>query len=486
MRLSLDVGFRLFDDAQLERLLQKALLVLRQTPFHIQGNDEFYDYLTTFGCLVEGEYTRFPPAVIDKVMARCAEEKRKALAARQAEAGSKIAPKEVTAFTHGQALSICDLETNRLRPATVEDLTRWCHVVDELGIPARQHPSMIPTDVPLAAADFHAFATIILNSLRPHCVSVYSVRMLPFFIEACKIAKGSLEAVKAEPVFVAKAWVTSPFMLDRENIEIALAAKRQLGIPFTFGHMPVAGTSTPIGVTGALVQNTAESLAISALRLAVENLPHGITGSSAVMDMKHGFPRSFGPDLFLHGLAGMEMDDYLYRGYSGMRAHGFVGAGASLVSAQSIFEKACGYAFSAMSGARDFGVGSLAFSDVASPVQLMIDLELVELIRHMFREVSVDEEHIDLESILSTTQTGGRYLEGENTFRFFREESWLPTLLDYQAYLAWAENPFDMIAEARHRARELYARAGNRCPLAADRQKAIRSLMAEANALVRP
>jgi trimethylamine--corrinoid protein Co-methyltransferase len=485
MRLSLDVGFRLFDDAQLERLLQKALTVLRQIRFRIQGADEFFDYLTTYGCIVEKEYVRFPSAVIDKVLARCAEEKRKALAARQEQAGTTTAHGEITAFTHGQALRICDLETNRLRPATVQDLTRWCHVVDELGILTRQHPSMIPTDVPIESADFHAFATILLNSRRPGCVSVYSVKMLPFFIEACRIAKGSLEAVKADPVFAAKAWVTSPFMLDRENIEIALAAKRQLGMPLTFGHMPVAGASTPIGVAGALVQNTAESLALSALRLAVENQPHRITGSAAVMDMKHGYPRQFGPDLFLHGLAGMEMDDYLYRGYAGIRANGFVGAGASLVSVQSVFEKACGYAFRATCGARDFGVGCLAFSDVASPVQLILDLELVEMIRRMFREVSVDDEHIDLENILNTTRAGGRYLESENTFRFFQEECWLPTLLNYQAYMTWAENPFDMIAEARNRARDIYTKAVNHCPLTDDQQKAIHSLIAEANALVR-
>jgi trimethylamine:corrinoid methyltransferase-like protein len=95
---------------------------------------------------------------------------------------------------------------------------------DALGIESRAHPTFIPADAPVASADFHAFATIILNSRRPWRVSVYGAKMLPFFIEACRIAKGSLDAVKQDPVFAAKAWVTSPFMLDRENIEVAMDA----------------------------------------------------------------------------------------------------------------------------------------------------------------------------------------------------------------------------------------------------------------------
>jgi trimethylamine--corrinoid protein Co-methyltransferase len=479
MKLSIKTEVELFSAAQLEQLLQKALHVLRQSVFRVQGTDEFFDLVRAFGCEVDGESLRFPPRVIERVVARCAEEKTKALAESQ----SSPTDAEVTMFTHGQALHICDLESNELRPALEADLAQWCHAVDELGIPERMHPTFIPTDVQVGAADFHAFATIILNSRRPHPVSVYSARMLPFFVEACRIAKGSLEAVKREPVFVTKAWVASPFMLDRENVEIAMDARRLVGAPLTFGHMPVVAASTPVTIAGALVQNTAESLALSAIRLAVDNLPQPIGGSSAVIDMSSGFCRQFGPDYLLHRVAGQEMDEYLYGGRRAVSAWGWCGCGAATVSMQAVAERALGMAFGAAMGARAFGVGSLAFSDVGSPVQLLIDRELVGYVQQLLRDVSIDEERIGMEAILSTIPSGGRYLESSHTADYFRQECWLPQLFDYRAFHVWARDSADLIAKARGKARELYQRACNHCPLDDNSQRALRGLLREADAV---
>jgi len=244
-------------------------------------------------------------------------------------------------------------------------------------------------------------------------------------------------------------------MLDRENIDMAMDARRLLGKPVEFGHMPVAGSSTPVTVVGALVQNTAESLAISALRLAIDDLPQNITGSSAMTDMRHGFPRQIGPDLFLHFVAGREMHDYLYTGKRRSHGWGWCGAGAATVSAQSILEKSMSFGLATAMGARSFGVGSLAFSDVGSPVQLIIDLELAEYARKMFREVNVDDEHMGLDEILQTAPTGGRYLATMNTAQFFRESCWLPSLCDFRPFAAWNNHPNDIIANARKKALEM-------------------------------
>ena len=473
MRLSIQSRASLFDENELKRILDAALGVFRQVPFTVQAPDEFLDAVSAFGCRIEGEKVFFPDRVVDKVLARC-ERERRAWEPREAAAPAP----DVSVFTHGQALHVCDPETNALRSATTADLASWCHLVEALGITSRSHPTFIPNDGPVGSCDLRAFVTILLNSSTAHRVSVYSARMLPFFLAAC-------EATGSEQVFAAKAWVTSPFVLDRENVEIGLAARRLTGKPFEFGHMPVAGASTPIGVAGALVQNTAESLAISALRLALDDLPQPITGTSAIMDMRHGFPRQIGPDLFLHRLAGIEMDDYLYR-RPGARscAWGWTGAGAATVSAQSVMEKALGVGMAWALGARSFGVGSLAFSDVGSPVQLVLDLELVEYVRGMLREVASDGEHLGLDTILEVAPRGGRYLETLHTAQFFREECWLPGLCDYRAFMAWANQPGDLIAKARDKALSVQRSAPNPCPLDDQTQQSLRDILAEADRLV--
>jgi trimethylamine--corrinoid protein Co-methyltransferase len=472
---------RLFDDATLQRLLDQALIVLREVPFRVQGTDEFFDYLTVFGCQVDGECVRCPQPVIDQVLERCVTMREAALAARPPE-GQWLPTAPFSIFTHGQALHICDLETNQLRPACEGDLASWCHLVDALGITRREHPTFIPTDVPLTTSDLHAFVTIALNSRKPHRVSVYSAQTLPYFIEAAQVVLGSLEAVRAAPPFATKAWVTSPFSLDRENLTLAMDARRLLGTRLTFGHMPVAGASTPVSVAGALVQNTAESLALSAMSLAVDGVPHGITGSSAVTDMRRGFSRQLGPDWTLHMLAGAEMHDFLYRGYQTPHACGWYSAGAGTVSVQSVCEKALGYAMAVATGSRSLGVGCLAFSDVGSPVQLLLDLELVGHFEGMFREVCTDDAHVGLPTILEVAGSGGRYLGTDHTAALFREECWLPSLFAYQPFLVWGHNPPDMIAAARQRATQLTRTAQNQCPLDDSQRTALQEIVRRADA----
>ena len=479
MKLKMRMDMDLLAEEQLERVFHDALRVWREVPFRIQGTDELFDLLTDYGCTVDGELVRFPQAVVDKVLAEIAALKQRNAAA-QADAEEWPAS-ELGMYTHGQALHICDLETNELRPATVADLADWCRAVDSFGDLAREHPTFIPTDVERSAADFHAFATIILNSRRPHVVSVYSARMLPFFIEACKTVKGSLDSVKRDPVFVTKCWVNSPFMITRENIEVAMDARRLLGVPMEFGHMPVAGAATPVTLAGALVQNTAESLALSALRFAVEGLPQNIEGTSAVLDMKDACQRQTGPDLLLHRVASAQMQAHVF----GLKPVWpmLMSVSAATVSAQSVYEKALAAALSISAGYRRLGVGCLSASDVGSPVQLVLDYEMGLFFRHMLREVTVDEERIGLDTILATAPRGAYFMAEEHTARFFREESWLPRFVDNRVPLMWMNDPSNLIERARSSARELFAAAENQCPLSAQQQRHIRTLMAEAAAV---
>ena len=477
MNLRMKMDWELFTGAQLETLLQDALKVWQKVPFRVQGTDEFFDYLTAYGCQVSGEYVRFPQQVIDKVLARIAGEKQAWLQVHDP-ASPPWPPSELRMFTHGQALHICDLETNAIRPALETDLVNWCHAVDALGIKHRSHPTFIPTDVPRNAADFHTFATIILNSRKPHRVSVYAARMLPFFIEACKIATGSIETVRKDPVFAAKCWVNSPFMITRENIAIAMDARRLLGTPVLFGHMPVAGAAAPVTIAGSLVQNTAESLALNAMRLAIDDKTQGIVSTAAILDMKDAAHRQSGPDLALHLLAGSQMHAHLFGGWPGISISGVA---AATVSPQSLFEKAQAAAFNIAAGQRQLGIGCLAFSDIGSPVQLVLDHEMGRYFQHMFREVHTDEAHVGLQTILDTVPRGARYLETDHTAQFFREECWLPNFIDHRVPLSWMQNPSDMIDTARTRTRALYQTTENQCPLSGTQKQQIRALMKEAH-----
>ena len=316
-------------------------------------------------------------------------------------------------------------------------------------------------------------------------MSVYCADMIPFFIAACTVAKGSLDAVKRDAVFATKCWVNSPFMLTRENIEIALEARRLLGRPVEFGNMPVAGAAGPVTLAGSLVQNTAESLALCAMALAVNGSPRrSITGSTTMLDMRDVCHRQAGPDVLLHTLAASQMQAHIFGG-TPQAQFSTTAISAPSVSAQSVYEKALIWSYNIAAGARSIGIGSLACSDVGSPVQLFLDYEQGEFYRHLLRDVAVDDAHVGLDTILETAPRGAYYLATPHTAEFFREECWLPAYLDNRTAETWARDPSDMIERARERTREVYATAENQCPLDEGQRQQIRALMAEAATLAR-
>ncbi|MGQ9730992.1 MAG: trimethylamine methyltransferase family protein [Candidatus Zipacnadales bacterium] len=476
MKLRVRLEVALFSADELEAIASSAIRLFSELPLRIQGTDELFDYLRDFGCRIDGERVYFPPSVRSRVLDRIREEKRAWLESH-GDAPPPWPDSDISVYTHGQALLACDLETNELRPATHLDLEEWCRVVDALGIPTRSHPTFIPTDFPVGCADFLTFATIILNSKRPHRVSVYSAQMLPFFIEACAIAKGSHEAVRQEPEFATTLWVTSPFMITRENVKIAMDARRLLGRPLVVSTMPVAGAATPVTVAGQAALTTAEALALNAVTLAVDDRTCGIMHNPLVMDMRVAHHRQSGPDVVLHRTAAHEMHRYFFGGHP--RLFGF-SAGAQVVGPQALLEKGMGMALEVMSGTRSLGIGCLAASDVGSLVQLTLDYEMAQAFQHLLREIQVDAAHIGEDAIRETVPQGARFMEIEHTARFYREELWMPMFLDFRPPLGWERDPSDIIQRARKYARNLAKTAENQCPLSGAQRQAIQSLMNEA------
>jgi len=467
-------------EAEMEQIWRAALRVWADVPLRAQGTPEFNDALRGFGCEIRDDRVTFPPQVREKTLERIAQSREAAGPGRPAEVTSD----HLDYSASGQALYVCDIQTDRLRPATEADLADWSRLCDQFFPPmGRAHPTFIPQDVPLGACDVHAFATIILNSSQPWRVSVYSAQMLPYFIELQTVCDGGLGAVKRNTVFAAKCWYNSPFMITRENIDIGMAARELLGIPFTVSTMPVAGVATPATLAGALVHITAEILGCNVISLALDDRLIGYCAGPLTFDMRTGIHTQTGPDVQL-----------LRNGCAQMRAHVFGGpyttiggpsTAAKIPGAQSMMEKALDTMWAVCGGVRSFGsLGTLAFADVGSAVQLVLDLEMMSHFEHLLKGIKVDEEHLAEDVIRQVAPSGAYYLAAEHTARHCRDELWASELMDRRVPMAWVEDPVSMVDRARSKASQLLAQAPNKCPLSRDQKAEVRRIVAAADAQV--
>jgi len=478
MKLSSTV-MQVLTDQEMEQIWQAALRVWDQVPLRAQGTEEFNEALLDFGCQVNDEQIRFPKAVQEKVLARIAQSREEKGPGRPA----VVAGEKLTYAASGQGLHYHDIETDSLRPATVQDLADFSRLCDHFPDLGRAHPTLIPQDVPNSSCDLHTFATIILNSERPWRVSVYNALMLPFFIQLQAVCDGSVEKVKENPIFAAKCWVNSPFMITRENIEIGMNAREVLDQPFEITAMPVGGIATPVTLAGALTQNLAEILACNTITLALDDRLIGNCAGPLLFDMRTAVDDEVGPGAHLLRLATAQLSAYVFGGE--YRGAGWPITAAKLPGAQSMMEKSIDALWGLCAGGRSFGgLGTLADTDVGSTVQLMLDLELMGYCQRLLEGITVDADRIAEQLIAEIAPTGSRYLETDHTLKYFREELWSPELMDRRVPMAWVREPRTMLDNARSQARELLAEAPNKCSLSAGQQAEIKSIVAEADALV--
>ena len=460
------------DEADLKAIVEAGERIIRKTGMTIDGTDEFNQYLSDFGCEIQGKHVHFPDAVIDKVMAEIADQRRP----YEQHPTPKPAPSEVSWSTSGQALWCCDPATDEIRAATKQDLADFSRVVDSVQGLERTHPTFIPQDAPLRARELHALVTIILNSRKPHRVSAYSVEILPYFMEALAVAYGSTEEAKKHTLLPCKVWVNTPLMISREDIEAPMYMRKITGQPLVFNSMPVAGIAMPVTPAGALALMTAEVIGTNVLSLAVDQHLVGWTASPVGFDMRVGIHTQTGPEVVLMNAGVGQVAAYLFGGSPGLACP--MSTAAKVPGAQSMMEKAFGMGMGFLAGARAFGgLSTLAFSDIGSVVQLMMEVEWVDSIRCMAQGFEVSAEQIAEEIIAEVAPRGAYFLQHEHTLKHYREACWIPELMDRRVPVAWKADPTTMLENARAKALHLVQTAPNQCPLSDAQRKDLQKIL---------
>ena len=82
--------------------------------------------------------------------------------------------------------------------------------------------------------------------------------------------------------------------------------------------------------------------------------------------------------------------------------------------------------------------GLLAIDEVCSPIQMVLDDELLSALKHFTHEFELSPETIGLETILEAGP-GGHYLDKLHTVRYCREEHWQPVIWSREMLRPWLE-----------------------------------------------
>jgi trimethylamine--corrinoid protein Co-methyltransferase len=202
------------------------------------------------------------------------------------------------------------------------------------------------------------------------------------------------------------------------------------------GSMLTMGATAPVTLAGAVTLNLAEQLALRLLEWALWGEKKLSVGASiSVMDMRTTI-RPFGrPEMAIANLMTAQIARSIgaaFGGHAGL-------SDAKLPSPEASAQKALTAIPTLLAGGHVwFDAGLLGIDEVCSPIQMVLDDELMSALKRYTHDFEIDPETIGLETIFEAGP-GGQYLDKIHTATHFRREHWNPGLWSREMLHPWLE-----------------------------------------------
>ena len=406
-------------DSDVERI-DRAAKDLLDNPGVKIDDEEIVNRLLASGAKpgADSQVVRFPEKLVKEYLSLAPE---RFFLADRAGGKREISLDTPSCFWTGAALFY--LDAKGLRLIDKRDLGDCSRVVETLS----NVDVMVGTsteDTPPAHRDFVGFRVMAENT-RKH------LRALSFtsgggeaMIEMAKVLSGG-KSLRENPIFGVGFTAHGPLRWTSLALGV-FRATSGYGIPCTINGEPMAGASAPVTLAGTAAVGTAEILSGIVVNQMLEpgrpcffNL-----GFSHVMDMRKGFAVTGGPENALLAVAGADLARY-YR----LPSVSWMCTDSLRYDGQNSLEKmlAClTHAQARVSAV--WGVGSVESEKTLSPVQAVIDNEIIGMVKRYLAGFRVDDDSIALDEI-RRIGISGQFLSSDHTLAHFRGAIFEPKIL---------------------------------------------------------
>ncbi len=420
---------------EIESIHLASLRLLREVGMEVM-HDESRRILKAHGAEVDEttQRVRFDPALIEQSIKTAPAEF--TLHARNPAYDVKVGgPHVIFAATGGPAFA-SDLDRGR-RAGNFQDMCDYIKIVHRLNVIHQEGGCPIePTDLPAETRhlDFYR-AAITLTDKTSQCWALGGYRVEDAVEMAC-IAHGKTRAeLKAKPVTLTIVNSNSPLRLDIPMGE-GLCAMARAGQPVAMTPFTLAGAMSPVTIAGALAQQNAEALALIALSQMVSpGAPVMYGGFTSNVDMRTGSPAFGTPEYAKAALASGQ----LARRYKVPFRSSNVTA-SNCVDVQAAYESGMSLWGTIMGGVHliEHAAGWLEGGLTASFEKLILDAEMLQMMREFLNPIRIDEDSLGLEAIREVGP-GGHFFGTGHTLARFEKAFYEPMLSDWRNFENWQD-----------------------------------------------
>ncbi len=404
------------------------------------------------GAKVDGEIVRIPSSVVEKALKLVPH--KFLMAGREEKNNLFMEDKKVYLGTGGAALTVLDLETGEARPGTLQDIAQIAKLVDALENVHFYLRPCVPQDIPREVMDINQFYAALKNTTKNVMAGVQSAQTARDVIEMAGMIEGGKEALARRPfISFVTSWMISPLHFATETTRVLLEVTRNR-IPVALSSAPMAGSTSPVTLAGALAQVHAEQLSgICLTQLANPGCPVLYGAIPSMADLKGMTYVGGGIEFGLMNAAISQMAQYL-------QVPNYNSAGltdSKIPDIQAGYEKAYSICLCVLAGSNyiHHAAGMLESMKAVAYEQYVIDDEIIGMALRLLKGIEIDEEMLGFDAIREVGPSGN-FLSSMHTVKFMRQEYFRQTLADRQAREAWEKaGSLDGRERARRKAGEI-------------------------------
>jgi trimethylamine:corrinoid methyltransferase-like protein len=411
--------FSYLNDEQTGLMKERVFDLLASFGVKLDPHPELFDLLAKAGAEVDREsgMVKFPHRVLKDLLALAPTSFK--LGARDSEKSLSLPRSDGTFY--GRSAGGChgwiDPKTGEYEKVNTKNFAGWVRLInhlDEINLLSM----LFCNDAPVKTADVYSLAVLLKNTDKSIWVQPYSKDSLEYLISLADAAAGVREKLAVNPVVSMIVCSLTPRTFKVMDIE-AIIQSAKAGVPIQACSLPGAGGTSPITLPGTVLLAAAEIVAMAAMAQAVKSgAPVVACPIIFSTDMRTG--RSLQSSVESIRAASMAVQ-FIKKAF-GLPTHNYgSGTDSPIVDEQSATDRAILTTWMAASGLDILGgAGQLEVVTAASPLQLIVDNEVLAMARRMVVPVKLDEEQLAWE-VITTTSPGHHFMTSNHTFEHCRE-----------------------------------------------------------------
>ncbi len=464
---------------ELEQINIFSLKILAEIGVDIE--DEVLEAkLVKNGCQLKNGRLIFPGQYIEEVIERQIEFQETnvnpALRFKNPLSGAekRLAAGKLYSQPFGTVARILDLDSFRPRSVREEDLLDLIQLQNTLKNIDFTGASVIPGDYPAKIRELLMVEKALRYSSKVYGgIAVSRSSEVDYIIELYRIVQNS----QPEPIAGLGISPESPLSYPKEITDIMEKVARA-GIPIKILVAPIAGLTSPLTIAGSLAQLNASMLAFMAIL--------AITGSQTLVlfcsrlsfpNMRKGYSIWGLPEIGLASASAVQLASYynlpsIVYGPSTTSCN---------IDVQAGYEKAINALLPALAGANVLsGAGSLASNTLASKVQLVIDNEIITLVKKIVKNYKANPETLALEVIKEGIEEGN-FIANSHTVKHLRAGEIYHSDLGFASFWhEWENEGFPQLADkAKEKIKDILQVKAEQL-LSAEQDKAFKKVLSQA------